>query len=81
MSADPEQEFLRQAEACMQTLLARLDTFDPDEIEADASAGVIKMTFADGRVCVLNRQSAASQIWLAEGASAWHFAQDPATGA
>jgi frataxin-like iron-binding protein CyaY len=25
----------------------------------------------------LNRQSAVNQIWMAEGATAWHFAQDP----
>jgi frataxin-like iron-binding protein CyaY len=28
----------------------------------------------DGKNCVLNRQAAANQLWLAEGASAWHFA-------
>jgi CyaY protein len=38
---------------------------------------VLRITFADRRNCILNRQSAASQIWLAEGASAWHFALDP----
>jgi CyaY protein len=63
----------------MQALLTKLDTFDPDELEADSAAGVIKMVFADGRVCVLNRQTAAHQMWLAEGATAWHFERDAAT--
>jgi CyaY protein len=76
MSPEPGQDFLQRAEALMRELLARLDAFDPDELEADAAEGVIKMTFADGRICVLNRQSAANQIWLAEGASAWHFEWD-----
>jgi len=79
MTSDDDQEFLRQADGLMQTLLLKLDEFDPDEIEADSAAGVIKMAFADGRVCVLNRQTAAHQIWLAEGATAWHFELDRAT--
>ena len=80
MSIDSDQDFLRLAESLMQELLATLDTFDPDELEADAAAGVIKMVFADGSVCVLNRQTAAHQIWLAEGATAWHFELDASTG-
>ena len=72
-----DQEFLSKAESLMQAVLAKLDAFDPDELEADSAAGVIKMTFADGGVCVLNRQTAAHQIWLAEGATAWHFEQAP----
>lgn len=76
-----DQEFLQVADALMQELLAKLDTFDPDELEADAAAGVIKISFATGGPCVLNRQTAAHQIWLAEGATAWHFelSEDSAT--
>ena len=80
MSSDSDQEFLQLAETLMKDLLAQLDTFDPDELEADSAAGVIKMAFADGGICVLNRQTAAHQMWLAEGATAWHFERDPATG-
>ena len=76
-----DQEFLQIAETLMQDLLTKLDTFDPDELEADAAAGVIKMAFASGGPCVLNRQTAAHQIWLAEGATAWHFERDAETGA
>ncbi len=75
-----DQEFLQIADALMQELLTKLDTFDPDELEADSAAGVIKMSFASGGPCVLNRQTAAHQIWLAEGATAWHFERDIATG-
>ncbi|HEX6812243.1 MAG TPA: iron donor protein CyaY [Planctomycetota bacterium] len=81
MTNPADQEFLQHAEACMRAILARLDTFDPDELEADLSGGVLRIAFADSRNCILNRQSAAHQIWLAEGASAWHFARDPASGA
>ena len=71
-----DHEFLQLAETLMQDLLGRFDAFDPDELEADASAGVIKVSFASGGPCVLNRQTAAHQIWLAEGATAWHFERD-----
>ena len=42
--------------------------------------GVLKMEFADGRKCIMNRQTAAQQIWLAEGANAWHFSYDADSG-
>jgi len=75
-----DQEFVQVAGSLMQGLLMKLDTFDPDELEADASEGVIKMAFATGGPCVLNRQTAAHQIWLAEGATAWHFELDATSG-
>ena len=66
-------------DAVLLDLLLRLDAFDPDEVEAESSEGVIKLSFADGSKCVLNRQSAANQMWLAEGATAWHFEFDAAS--
>lgn len=75
MTAAPD--FLQRADAVMAGIQAAVDAFDPDEIEADLSGGVLKIRFGDGKVCVMNRQTAAQQIWLAEGASAWHFAWDP----
>lgn len=74
--SESEQTFQTQADAYLRALQLRLDAFDPDELEADLSSGVLKITFADKRSCVLNRQSAARQIWMAEGASAWHFLPD-----
>jgi CyaY protein len=74
--ADDDQEFLKRADAFMAAVLAQLDAFDPDELEADLAMGVLKIAFPDGRTCVMNRQTAAHQIWLAEGATAWHFAFD-----
>ena len=75
---ESEHSFQAKADACLRALQLRLDAFDPDELEADYSSGVLKIVFADQRTCVLNRQSAARQIWMAEGASAWHFLPDAA---
>lgn len=77
VSSTPHQDFARLAEQCFAQLLAVLDANDPDELEADLFGGVLRISFPDGRNCVLNRQSAASQIWMAEGATAWHFALGP----
>ena len=68
-------EFGKQADDFMQSVLARLESFDPDELDCELAMGVLTMTFADGTKCILNRQTAAHQVWLAQGASAWHFAR------
>ncbi|MCB9884353.1 MAG: iron donor protein CyaY [Planctomycetes bacterium] len=80
MPAPDEQDFLTRAETTMRAVLTALDSFDPDELEADLAGGVLRITFADGRSCIMNRQSAANQLWLAEGATAWHFEYAPASG-
>jgi CyaY protein len=77
-STDRDQQFIQLCDQEMADILDRLDEFDPDELEADLSMGVLRMTFADGRKCIMNRQTAAHQIWLAEGARAWHFSRDAA---
>lgn len=77
MSSD--HEFSKRADAFMNDVLDRLDAIDPDELDSQLSMGVLSMEFADGKKCIMNRQVAAHQIWLALGASAWHFAYDTET--
>ena len=76
MSSERDPIYLRRVDELIADLADRFDAFDPDEVEAETSGGVLKLTFADGSRCVLNRQAAASQVWLAEGATAWHFCWD-----
>lgn len=73
---DP-QEFGKLADRFMHTVLDALDEFDPDEVDANLAMGVLTMEFADGSRCIMNRQTAAHQIWLAYGAQAWHFDRGP----
>ncbi len=63
----------------MEGILAALEGFDPDEVDADLAMGVLTIEFADRSKCIINRQTAAHQIWLAQGASAWHFAHEGGT--
>jgi len=75
-TAPHDPDFSTRSLECLTAILEALDDFDPDEIEADLAGGVLKIVFADNTACILNRQTAASQIWLAEGAQAWHFSFD-----
>lgn len=71
--------FMRRVDELLRDLVDKFDDLDPDECEAETAEGVLKLGFADGSKCILNRQSAAGQVWLAEGTTAWHFEFDPDT--
>ena len=66
-------EFLQLADTCLERVTAWLEVFDPDEVDFTAADGVLKIEFPDGVTYVLNRQTAADQMWFAAGARAWHF--------
>jgi CyaY protein len=70
-------DFALTADACLERVSSWLEDFDPDEVDYTASDGVLKIEFPDGVTFVLNRQSAAQQVWFAAGARAWHYQQEP----
>lgn len=72
------QEYARLADDCLEGIAAWLEDFDPDEVDFATSDGVVTIEFADGVKFVLNRQAAASQMWFAAGARAWHYDWDGA---
>jgi iron-sulfur cluster assembly protein CyaY len=74
-----DHEFGRRADRFMSEILDALDAIDPDDIDTQLAMGVLTMEFADGTKAIMNRQTAAHQIWLAHGATAWHFAVDAET--
>ena len=61
------------ADRCLDAVADWLEDFDPDELDFSQSDGVISLEFPDGQRFILNRQSAAHQMWLAAGARAWHY--------
>jgi len=75
-----QREFLQLADACLRRVEDWLESFDPDELDYEPADGVVKLIFADGTVFVLNRQTAADQMWLAAGARAWHYDWDAEQG-
>jgi len=72
------QEYQRLADECLERTVRALEPFDPDEVDFSTSDGVVTIEFPDKTRFVLNRQTAASQIWFAAGARAWHFDWDEA---
>ena len=63
----------RLADECLRTVASWLEEFDPDELDYAEADGVVTLEFSDGVRFVLNRQGAASQMWFAAGARAWHY--------
>jgi len=73
-----EDDFQQRADACLEKVASWLEAFDPDELDYSSADGVLTLEFAGGARFVLNRQTAAGQMWLAAGARAWHFGWDAA---
>jgi CyaY protein len=69
-------EYLRLADDCLERAVRALEPFDPDEVDYSTSDGVVTIEFTDRTRYVLNRQTAANQMWFAAGARAWHFDWD-----
>jgi len=75
-----EREFRDRASAIYTAVLARLDLEDPDEVEGEMNAGVVRIRSRGGVVYVLNVQPPLREVWYAAGDRAWHFQLDGASG-
>jgi CyaY protein len=75
-----ESEFMRMAEACLTQAAKWLETLDPDEVDYTTGDGVVTLEFPDGARFVLSRQRATKQVWLAAGASGFHYGWDDSSG-
>jgi len=75
------QEYLREADRCLEQVARWLEVFDPDEVDFSTADGVVTLEFPCGERYVINRQAGASQMWLAAGARAWHYDWDATRGA
>lgn len=79
-SAMDESQYLKLVDEALERAATWLEDFDPDELDFSTTDGVVTLEFADGTRYVLNRQRAASQIWFAAGARAWHYNFDESRG-
>jgi CyaY protein len=71
-------EYTQLVDACLERVADWLEPFDPDQLDYQTSDGVITFVFQDKTRFVLNRQTAAHQVWFAAGARAWHYNWDSA---
>jgi CyaY protein len=76
-----EKQYLALADAALSRVLRAFDEVDSDDADLDVAGDVISIRFRDGTRAVLNTQRPARQLWLAGGASAWHFDYDEQTTA
>ncbi len=74
-----DSEFDKLADAQLKKLYKALMDFDPDEVEAELSMGVLSLSVLNKHKVVINSHRAARQIWMAAQRKAWHF--DPTPGA
>lgn len=68
-----ESEYLELVDRTFRRIEDAFEEVDPDQAEVTVSGDVLTITFANKVRCVLNRQRAVRQIWLAARDRAWHF--------
>jgi len=74
-----EHEFVSVAAAELQALVSAIDE-RVDGVYAELSGDVLTLEFEDDTKYIVNSHSAARQIWLAAGRTAWHFNPDQGGG-
>ena len=57
----------------LKKLADAVDEMDRDDLDLNEGAGKLVIETDDGTPFIINRQSAAMQIWLAEPGGGWHF--------
>ena len=67
-----ESEFSRLADATLTRIENAIDDCGLD-IDYENNGGVLELTFANGSQMIINKQSAAQEIWLATKAGGFHF--------
>lgn len=74
-----DKTFQQLAEVALTRIMNALDRFE--ELLLDEAPDTVKIEFPDGRKLIINRHTAARQIWLAAPSGAWHFAPEDESGA
>ncbi len=67
-----DSEFTRLADETLARIESALDNCTTD-IDYETHGGVLELTFANGTQIIVNKQSAAHEIWLAAKAGGFHF--------
>lgn len=76
---DPKQ-FHHHAHEALERLDQALGDLEHDDLDVQRSGDVLTLAFAGGDRFIINAHSAAGQIWMAAGTTAWHFDYDEAAG-
>lgn len=68
-----ESRFETLADHTLTNIVETLADSEDEAFDADLESGVLTIAFETGGKFVVNSHRAARQIWMAAGASAWHF--------
>lgn len=73
-----QKDFYKLSAKALEHIDARLGGLELDELDVQLAGDVLTLAFSDGSRFVINAHSAAGQIWMAAGRTAWHFDWIPA---
>lgn len=66
-------DFHRHSAKALEHIDSAIGELDLDGLDIQLAGDVLTIAFADGGRFVINAHSAAGQIWMAAGTTAWHF--------
>ncbi|EDM78794.1 Frataxin-like protein [Plesiocystis pacifica SIR-1] len=72
--------FHTQSSAALRHIDEILGDLEHDELDVDLAGDVLTLAFAGGDQFIINAHSAAEQVWMAAGTTAWHFDWVPDSG-
>ena len=65
--------FYQQSSQALRHIEDTLAEIEHEALDIDLAGDVLNLAFTDGDTFVINAHSAAGQIWMAAGKTAWHF--------
>lgn len=78
--APDRKEFATQSSRALEHVDEVLGDLEHEALDVDLAGDVLTLAFTDGARFIINAHSAANQIWMAAGTTAWHFDYDSASG-
>jgi CyaY protein len=65
--------FYTESSKALRHIDEALGELEHENLDVDLAGDVLTLAFASGERFVINAHSAAEQIWMAAGTTAWHF--------
>lgn len=65
--------FLAESSKALHHIDEVLGELEHDELDVSLSGDVLTLAFENGDKFIINAHSAAEQVWMAAGTTAWHF--------
>lgn len=65
--------FYAESSKALQHIDEVIGDLEHEQLDVNLAGDVLTLAFDDGGKFVINAHSAAGQIWMAAGTSAWHF--------